>query len=88
MDLKHLLPYYSNKRDSNFEYTFTVFTSVYNRATTVKRVFNSLNKQTFKDFELIIIDDGSVDDTEKIIKNNFRDSRITYIKQKNVQIYI
>src|SRR5436305_1126064 len=46
------------------KYTFTVFTPTYNRAKTLSRVYESLINQTFKDFEWLIIDDGSVDENE------------------------
>ena len=36
---------------------FTVFTPAYNRAYTLERLFDSLQRQTFKDFEWIIVDD-------------------------------
>lgn len=46
---------------------FTVFTPAYNRAHTLHRVYASLLSQTYRDFEWIIIDDGSMDDTEEIV---------------------
>ncbi len=47
--------------------TFTVFTPTHNRADTLHRVYNSLCQQTFRDFEWLIVDDGSVDKTEYIV---------------------
>jgi glycosyltransferase involved in cell wall biosynthesis len=40
---------------------------------------NSILKQSFKEFEFIIVDDGSTDNTEEIV-NSFKDSRIKYLK--------
>jgi len=48
---------------------FTVFTPTYNRAKLLSRVFESLLAQTYKDFEWLIIDDGSTDDTGKVVDN-------------------
>jgi glycosyltransferase involved in cell wall biosynthesis len=48
---------------------FTVFTPTYNRAHTLPRVYESLCKQTCKDFEWLIIDDGSTDNTRELIEN-------------------
>lgn len=48
---------------------FTVFTPTYNRAHTLHRVYESLLSQTLKDFEWLIVDDGSVDDTEILVKD-------------------
>lgn len=63
----------------------TIFTPTYNRAYILPELYNSLENQTCKDFEWIIVDDGSTDDTEKIVKKwidiNFLP--ITYIKTKN-----
>lgn len=68
MDLKSLSPTYSPiKYTADFEFKFTVFTPVYNRADTLQRVFESLNNQTFRHFELLIINDGSTDDSHNII---------------------
>ena len=50
------------------------------------KLYDSLNKQTLNDFEWVIVDDGSTDGTEKIvkkIKNNCREFSITYIKKEN-----
>jgi len=47
----------------------TVFTPAYNRANLLPRLYDSLCKQTFMDFEWIIVDDGSVDDTRKVIQS-------------------
>lgn len=46
---------------------FTVFTPTYNRAHTLHRVFDSLCAQTFRDFEWLIVDDGSTDNTSALI---------------------
>lgn len=45
----------------------TILTPTYNRKETLKRVFNSLKNQTIKNFEWIIIDDGSNDNTQQIV---------------------
>ena len=45
----------------------TVFTPTYNRAHLLPRVYESLCKQTFRDFEWLIVDDGSVDDTTSVV---------------------
>lgn len=49
-------------------FVFTVFTAAYNRAHTLNRVYESLKKQTFRNFEWVVGDDGSTDDTEAVIK--------------------
>ena len=47
----------------------TVFTSTYNRRHTLERVYTSLCSQTVKNFEWVVIDDGSSDGTEVLIEN-------------------
>jgi len=47
----------------------TVFTPTFNRKDTLLRLYTSLLKQTFRDFEWIVLDDGSTDDTEDLIRN-------------------
>lgn len=67
------------------EYTFTVFTSTYNRAHTLHRVYESLQTQTFRDFEWLIVDDGSTDETEDLVRRWQRDARfpIRYMWQEH-----
>ena len=51
----------------------------YNRGYCIRRSINSVLNQTFKDFELIILDDGSTDDTQAVV-GSYRDRRIVYIR--------
>lgn len=46
---------------------FTVFTPTFNRAATLGRVYESLCAQTFLDFEWLIVDDGSTDETYDLV---------------------
>lgn len=63
----------------------TVFTPTYNRAYIISHAYDSLLKQTFKDFEWLIIDDGSTDNTEELILKYINDNiiDIRYYKKKN-----
>ncbi|WP_436629415.1 glycosyltransferase family 2 protein [Latilactobacillus sakei] len=60
----------------------SIILPVYNVELYVKECLESILNQTFSDFELIIIDDGSSDDTVEIIKS-FKDKRIHYFYQMN-----
>jgi len=51
-----------------FDYCFTVFTPVYNRAHILHRVYNSLKAQTFRDFEWLVVDDGSTDNSVELVR--------------------
>jgi len=64
---------------------FTVFTPTYNRAHTLHRVYDSLIVQTFRNFEWIIVDDGSKDNTGELVKSWQRNApfQIRYIYQEN-----
>ena len=46
----------------------TVFTPTYNRAHIILRLYNSLRQQSYRNFEWLVIDDGSNDGTEKIFE--------------------
>ena len=65
--------------------TLTIFTPAYNRARTLERTYQSLCKQTCKDFEWLIIDDGSTDNTAEIVNDWIKESdfMIRYIYQEN-----
>jgi len=65
--------------------TFTVFTPTYNRADTLYRVYDSLCQQTFRDFEWLIVDDGSEDTTQNIVSQWQADAKfpIHYYWQAN-----
>ena len=54
----------------------------YNRASTVKEAIKSVLDQTFRGFELIVVDNFSSDDTESVV-NSFHDQRIRYFKNHN-----
>jgi glycosyltransferase involved in cell wall biosynthesis len=64
---------------------FTVFTPTYNRAHTLDRVYHSLLLQTFKDFEWLIVDDGSNDGTAALVHGFINEGRlaIRYLQQRN-----
>ena len=63
----------------------TVFTPAYNRADKLKRAYESLKRQTVRDFVWVIVDDGSTDDTEAVVKGFVEDGvvDIKYFRQKN-----
>lgn len=46
----------------------TIITPTYNRAKTLPKVFEALQNQSFKDFLWMILDDGSTDETEELVK--------------------
>lgn len=63
----------------------TVFTPIYNRAYNLKNLYNSLLSQTYKDFEWIIVDDGSSDNANEQVKEFQAENKIviTYFWQIN-----
>lgn len=66
--------------------TITIFTPTYNRLHTINNLFRSLLRQTQKNFEWIVIDDGSTDNTEQYfcdLTSQPQPFQIRYIKQEN-----
>lgn len=63
----------------------TVFTPIYNRAYCVRNVYESLLNQTFTDFEWLVVNDGSTDNTAEVIGNCIEEGkiRISYIEKEN-----
>lgn len=60
----------------------SVIIPTYNRAHIISRAIQSVLDQTYQDLEIIIVDDGSTDNTESVIKS-FNDKRIIYNKSNN-----
>ncbi len=60
----------------------SVITPTYNRAGYLKQAIKSALAQTFTDFELVIVDDGSTDNTKDVVES-FSDDRIRYVWQEN-----
>ena len=54
----------------------------YQRCSRLKKALQSVISQTYKDFEVLIMDDGSNDGTKEMVMN-LNDSRISYYWQKN-----
>ncbi|GGF58886.1 beta-1,3-N-acetylglucosaminyltransferase [Paenibacillus albidus] len=66
------------------EAKISIIIPVYNREKTINKTLNSVLQQTFVDYEVIIIDDGSTDTTLKIIEEICsKDSRFSYLHQRN-----
>ena len=61
---------------------FTIIIPSFNRAHVIERSIQSVLNQRFSDFEIIVVDDGSTDNTKQVI-SNFEDSRLRYVYQKN-----
>ena len=68
-------------------YKITVLMPAYNAAKYIGEAIRSVLDQTFTDFELLIVNDGSIDETEMIIRS-FSDSRITLFNQTNQGIAV
>lgn len=63
--------------------SISIITTVYNAQSTVEESIRSIQAQVWKDFEYIIIDDGSSDNSPAVIKS-IEDSRIVFIEEKHL----
>jgi len=61
---------------------FSIVIPAYNRGNLIRPTLETILAQNFPDFEIILVDDGSTDDTEQVIKS-FTDTRIRYHKIAN-----
>ena len=62
----------------------SVIIPTFNRLSLISRAIDSVLKQTHKPFEIIVVDDGSSDNTSTFIKNNYKSVKL--IKQKNLGV--
>lgn len=69
-----------------FDYKITVFTPTYNRAYILENLYRSLQRQSFTDFEWLVVDDGSADGTKELFDRWSREDNlfpIRYVYQEN-----
>ncbi len=59
---------------------FSIITPTYNRANLIERAIKSILNQSYQNFEMIIVDDGSTDNTDEIVSKYLYDTRIRYVK--------
>lgn len=57
----------------------SVVIPTHNRSSLLRRAIQSVLDQTYQDFEIIVVDDASTDDTEAVVKG-FADERIRYVR--------
>ena len=55
---------------------FTIFTPTFNRKELLEKLYKSLQKQTFKDFEWLIVDDGSADGTKEKVEEFLSEKKL------------
>ena len=56
--------------------TFSIVITTYNRARIVCRCIDACLAQTFSDFEIVVVDDGSADDTQAVLAERYDDPRL------------
>jgi glycosyltransferase involved in cell wall biosynthesis len=67
----------------NPETLFSIIVPTYNRANLISKTIDSVLEQVFFRFELIIVDDGSTDNTSETVDHYLADERVRYFKIKN-----
>lgn len=68
----------------NSEVFFSIIIPTYNRAGFIKATVQSVLQQTYNNFEVIVVDDGSTDHTEEIIKT-IAHTQLSYFKKENAE---
>lgn len=64
---------------------FSVVIPTYNRAAFIPAAIRSVLNQTFTDFEVVVVDDGSTDNTEDVVKPLMLDPRLRYFRKANAE---
>lgn len=69
----------------SYQYKITVFTPTYNRAYIIENLYNSLRRQTYRNFEWLVVDDGSSDNTEELFERLKKEANfpIQYYRKEN-----
>lgn len=62
---------------------FSIIIPTYNRAWCIERSIKSVLNQDYQEWEMIIVDDGSTDNTKQIVEKYLKDSRIKYFYKEN-----
>ena len=67
------------------KYKITIFTATYNRGYILPKLYESIKRQSFRDFEWVIVDDGSKDNTEELVTKWIDEAEfpISYYKTRN-----
>ena len=60
----------------------SIIIPLYNKAEHVQKTIGSVLDQTLQDFEIIVVDDGSTDESGKLV-SRMNDRRIKYVRQEN-----
>ncbi len=69
-----------------FHYKITLFTPTYNRGYILETLYRSIQRQTFHNFEWLVVDDGSTDNTEELVRKWMKEENffpIRYYKKQN-----
>lgn len=65
---------------------FSVIIPLYNKAHTIEGTLFTVLNQTFTEFEVIIVDDGSTDNSLQVVKDFSNDSRLRFVSQQNMGV--